>query len=98
MSFISLDDARTELRIDSEEQDDYLQKLVDRTDAILLAYIDFETEEAFYYEYGQDTPKGDVVEAAAAMVIRNLYDNGDADPLSDGVKMLLRQVRAPRVG
>lgn len=97
MSFISLDDARTELRIDAEDQDDYIQKLVDRTNTILLAYIDFDSEEDFYYEFGSG-PKHDIVEAAAAMVIRSLYDNGDADPLSEGVKMLLRQVRSPRVG
>lgn len=97
MSFLTIEDARAELRIDDESEDDYLTKLIARTDTILLAYVDFESEDAFYYEYGSG-PKHDIMECAAAKVIRNLYDNGDADPLSDGVRQLLRQVRTPRVG
>lgn len=97
MSFITLSDARAELRIDDELHDDYLTKLIARTDAILLTYVDFESEDAFYYEYGSG-PKHDIMECAAAMVIRNLYDNGDADPLTDNVRQVLRPVRQPRVG
>lgn len=97
MSFITLEDARVELRITDESQDDYISKLIERADTILLAYIGFESENDFYYEHGSG-PKHDIVEAAAAAMIRNLYDRGDENPLTDNVKTLLRQVRDVRVG
>lgn len=95
--FVTLDEGKTHLRITGATQDAEVQALLDTAEGIVLQYIDYSDYDAFNEANGGLDDYW-AVEAAVKLVLTNLYDKRDEDPLSAAAMNLLRRHRAPKIG
>ena len=105
---ISLDEAKSHLRIDYEDEDaDIAQKLT-LASAIVIDYVgatvyqdiiyeDYATDAEYEAAVALSTRQNNVADAATLLVLGELYVNREAlaDPLSPTVKTILERLRVP---
>ena len=85
MSIVDLAEAIQNLR--ASEDDCEVQTLLARAEGIVLAHLDLESP-------GLDDPAPEPVKAAVLIVLNELYDKRDKDPLTEAAISLLRPYRS----
>jgi len=89
VAFISLLQAKADLRIDGDEQDLDIQMKVEAASEIVLDYIKRPTAD------WTDSTAPALIKAATILVLRSLFNDDEADPLSDAVIRILFRYRDP---
>jgi len=88
-SLISLADAKTDLRVTSTDDDNDVTLKMNMATEIVVDYIKRP-------DHGWDVDTSPyLIKAAIILVLRNLFDEENSDPLTDGVKAILHRFRDP---
>lgn len=91
---VDLETVKAHLRRDDDDDDERIVQTTERASAIVLDYLKISQD-----SYGgtdgnlDDVPM--MVEAATLVVIENLYDHPEIDPLTDAVRSILHRMRDP---
>lgn len=95
-NLVLLADGKTHLRVSDANSDAEIQTLCDTAEGIVLEYLDYADYTAF--DTANNGKDYSTVIAATKLVLTNLYDNREDNPLSDAAMNLLRRWRAPVIG
>lgn len=91
---VDLETTKRHLRRDDDDDDDRIVRTIRRASAIVLDFLKISDDS---YS-GTDGNLADVlliVEQATLLVIENLYDHPEQDPLSEAVRSILHRMRDP---
>lgn len=91
MSLITIEEARDQLKAYSQAYDE-IDRLREEASAIVLDYVTVEEKE----DWTEETAPFNV-KSAVKIALTVLYDHRTDNPLTDGVKSLLRRLRDPAV-
>lgn len=91
---VDLDTVKLHLRRDDDDDDERIVRTMVQASAIVLDYLKISQD-----SYGGTDGNADdvpmMVEAATLLVIENLYDHPEIDPLSEAVRSILHRMRDP---
>lgn len=88
MAIVELEDAAENLRAGSDDCE--IPKLLARAEGIVLGHLELED-----YELDLDDPKvAEPLKAAVLIVLQELFDKRDSDPLTPAAISLLRPFRS----
>ena len=90
MTLVSLELTKSFLRIDDDEEDELIDRLIENASVIVTDYVKVDDT-----AYDVTLPRN--VEQALLLVIRNLYKREDEDPLTPAVRSLLHRERDPAI-
>jgi hypothetical protein len=85
---ITLGKVKAHLRVDEDEEDEYIDAIMENAKYILTDYV-----KVPFTAYDEDMPGH--VEQAMLLIIQNLYARSEDDPLSLAVRSLLHRERDP---
>lgn len=88
-ALIELDEALADLRIESGAEDVDVVGKIAAAHGIVMKYVKYPVIEELRSE------DVDVLRIAEILVLRNLFDEQNSDPLTDGVKAILHGYRDP---
>lgn len=100
MALVTLEQLKTQLEMDHDESDSFIEELCERASMIVLGYLKLEADA---YQEGSPLEPADVpkhIEAAVLLAGAALFENRDGSPdgpqpLSQTVKDLLHRDRDP---
>ena len=102
MALVSLEVAKSHLRVDHDEEDTHIERIAEQASAIVVDYL--KTENVWEDSSGNITDVPPLIEAAVLLVIGNLYryrEGGSENsfrvlpPISDAVVSILARYRHP---
>ncbi len=88
-ALVTLQEAQDHLR---EWDENYESEVTLKSEMATDIVLDYITEEDPYWDTDTAPP---LIKAAILLVLRSLYDDSDADPLSDSVVRVLQRYRDP---
>lgn len=91
---VNLQEAKQHLRVDIDDDDDNIVLKRDQAEAIVIDYLKLDAG-TYDIDASPYTAPPKPVTAAILMVLTNLYDNPDQDPLSVAVRSILHRLRDP---
>lgn len=91
---VDLEKAKQHLHIVDDNDDENIVTKLEQASAIVLDYLKVD-EDTYSLDASPyvEAPKG--VQAATLLVLENLYDRSDEDPISNAVRSLLHRLRDP---
>lgn len=89
MALLTLAEAKTDLRVEGNDEDADVTLKMEAATEIVIDYI----KQPDHTWTAADCPF--LIKAAVMLVLRNLYDAQDAHPLTEGVKAILHRFRDP---
>ena len=90
---LDIEAVKQDLRVDIDDDDDRIVRLMDAAVAIVLDYLKVDSDEYENEEGVNDFP--DIVYVSITRVVQALYDTPEQDPLTDAVKSMLHRMRDP---
>jgi hypothetical protein len=90
---LDIEAVKQDLRVDIDDDDDRIVRLMDAAVAIVLDYLKVDSDEYENEDGDNDFP--DIVYLSITRVIQALYDTPDKDPLTEAVKSMLHRMRDP---
>lgn len=91
---VSLDTAKTHLRVTVDDDDDNIMLKLDQAEAIVIDFLKLD-EGTYDLEASPYVEAPKMVTAAILLVLKQLYDHPDQDPLSTAVRSVLHRSRDP---
>lgn len=96
MTTVAIEVYRQALRIADATQDDEIEKVAARAEAVINTYLGSSSLDVFYYEHGEDALKQ--LEAALVNIVVRTFDNPAEPPITAEVRAWLSVYRSPTVG
>ena len=93
---VTLEIAKDQLRVSNTASDAIITRYILQVEAAVFQYLELADLADFYVEHGDGHPY--ILECAVLLGITELYDNRSSNPLTQGVRDLLRRYRPLIVG
>lgn len=91
---VDLESAKRHLRRDDDDDDTRIVATIHQASAIVLDFLKI-SQDSYSGTDGDLFGVPLMVEAATLLVIENLYDHPEIDPLSEAVRSILHRLRDP---